>query len=68
MEKIKMVVQKEQKLKRKRIKWHPRHVTIDTPCPMKELEGLIRMIGEQGYWDVAEVSSEKGKIIVTYGE
>lgn len=57
-----------EKSKRKKVKWHERHVTIDTPCPMNELEGLIRMVGEQGYWDTATVEIEGNTIMISYGE
>ena len=50
------------------IKWHKRHVTIDTPCPLKELESIISTIGSQGWWSTATVTVEDDRIVVEYGK
>ena len=48
-------------------KWHKRHVTIDTPCRLNELEAVIRSVGEQGWWDSAEVTLKGDTLTITYG-
>lgn len=57
----------KQKLAEK-VKWHKRHVTMDTPCSLKELESIISTIGVQGWWDTAKVTVEDDRIVVEYGE
>ena len=57
----------KQKLAEK-VKWHKRHVTIDTPCYMKELESIIHAIGEQGGWCDAQVNVDEDRIVIVFGE
>lgn len=52
----------------KKFKWHKRHVTIDTPCHMKELESIIHAIGDQGGWCDAQVNVEEDRIVITFGD
>lgn len=51
----------------KRSKWHKRHVTIDTPCHLDEIENIIHAIGRQGGWWDSEVSVDSDKIVITFG-
>lgn len=41
---------------------------MDTPCSLKELESIIRTIGEQGWWNTAKVTVEDDRIVIEYGE
>lgn len=52
----------------KKHKWHKRHVTIDTPCHMKELERIIHTIGDQGWWCDAQVNVDEDRIVITFGD
>ena len=47
----------------KKFKWHKRHVTIDTPCYMRELESIINAIGDRGGWCDAQVSIDEDRIV-----
>lgn len=51
----------------KKTKWHKRHVTIDTPCHLNELESIIHAIGEQGGWSESKVDVDSDKIVITFG-
>ena len=52
----------------KKFKWHKRHVTIDTPCHMSELEGIIQAIAEQGWRSGSQVNVEENRIVIIFGE
>lgn len=52
----------------KKYKWHKRHVTIDTPCHMKELESIIHAIGDQGGCCDARVTVDDDRIVITFGD
>lgn len=52
----------------KKIKWHKRHVTIDTPCYMEEVESIIRAVSDQGWATTAEITVDDDKIVITYGK
>lgn len=49
-------------------KWHKRHVTIDTPCMINELESIIHAIADQGGWCNAQVDIVDDKIMITFGD
>ena len=51
----------------KKIKWHKRHVTIDTPCHIRELESIVRAVAENGGWNDATVKLNGNKIVLTFG-
>jgi len=52
----------------KKHKWHKRHVTIDTPCHINELESIIHAIGDQGGWCDAIINVEDDRIVITFGD
>lgn len=49
-------------------KWHSRHVSIDTPCRLLELEGIANAIGNQGWWNTAIVSVRGNSIVIEFGD
>jgi hypothetical protein len=51
----------------KKHKWHKRHVTIDTPCHITELESILHAIADQGGWSEAKVDVDADKIVITFG-
>ena len=52
----------------KKPKWHKRHVTIDTPCHIGELESIINAICERGGWNDARVDVADDRIVITFGD
>ena len=52
----------------KKFKWHKRHVTIDTPCKMSELDGIINAIASSGGWADAQVNVDEDRIVITFGD
>ena len=51
----------------KKTKWHKRHVTIDTPCKIGELESIINAISDNGGWVDARVGVDEDRIVITFG-
>lgn len=49
-------------------KWHKRHVTIDTPCHIAEIEGIIQAIANAGGWCDATVTVDDDRIVITFGD
>ena len=49
-------------------KWHRRHVTIDTPCHISELECIIHAISDRGGWCNANVDVDGDRIVITFGD
>lgn len=41
-------------------------ITIETPCPVSELEHLLTLVGREGHWHDAEIVAVKGKVVISY--
>lgn len=43
-----------------------KHITIETPCTVAQLESLLQVVSSQGHWHDASISALEGKIAIGY--
>ena len=43
-----------------------KHITIDTPCSVSDMEAFLHIIAHEGHWHDAIVKGEDGKIIIEF--
>lgn len=43
-----------------------KHITIETPCTVAQLESLLQVVSGQGHWHDASISALEGKIAIGY--
>lgn len=43
-----------------------KHITIETPCTVAQLESLLQVVSGQGHWHDASISAFDGKIAIGY--
>lgn len=43
-----------------------RHISIDTPCSVSDMEGFLHIVSHEGHWHDAIVKGEDGKIIIEF--
>ena len=43
-----------------------KHITIETPCRVNELEAILHMVANDGHWHDAKITAEKGKVVVQF--
>lgn len=45
-----------------------KHITIETPCKVKDIEKFLHIVSHMGHWHDSEVSTLSGKIVISYEE
>ena len=45
-----------------------KHITIETPCTVAQLESLLQVVSSQGHWHDASISALEGKIAIGYDD
>lgn len=43
-----------------------RHISIDTPCSVSDMEGFLHIVSHEGHWHDATVYGKDGKIVIEY--
>lgn len=43
-----------------------KHITIETPCTVQQLESLLHIVSSQGHWHDSSISATNGKIEIGY--
>lgn len=43
-----------------------KHITIETPCTVTELEHLLSLVSHEGHWHDAQISADAGVITIGY--
>jgi len=43
-----------------------KHITIETPCSVSELEHLLSLVSHEGHWHDAQISAAQGKLVIGY--
>lgn len=45
-----------------------KHITIETPCKVKDMEKFLNIISHCGHWHDSTISTLSGKIVISYEE
>jgi len=43
-----------------------KHIVIDTPCSVSDMEGFLHIVSHEGHWHDAMIKGEDGKIIIEF--
>ena len=43
-----------------------KHITIDTPCSVFDMEAFLHIVVNDGHWNDAIVKSENGKVVIEF--
>lgn len=45
-----------------------KHITIETPCKVKDMEKFLNIISHCGHWHDSTITTLSGKIVISYEE
>ena len=43
-----------------------KHIIIDTPCAVSDMENFLHIVANEGHWHDAIVKGEAGKIVIEF--
>lgn len=43
-----------------------KHIIIDTPCSVSDMEAFLHIVSHEGHWHDAVIKGEDGKIIIEF--
>jgi len=43
-----------------------KHIIIDTPCSVSDMESFLHVVSHEGHWHDAIIKGEDGKVVIEF--